>query len=120
MDRPINRTQARSYIRAVNFYKSLWPRRAHVLVQLADLTGNKPFTWNETKQQAFNEMKAILAFDYINAYPDYNKPFHIYSDASDHQLGAAILQDGRSITYFSKKLTPTQKIIQRLKKNYSQ
>jgi len=109
MDRPTNRTQARSFIGAVNFYKSLWPRRAHVLTPLADLTGNKPFTWDETKQHAFNEMKAILASDCINAYPDYNKPFHIYTDASDYQLGAAILQDGRPIAYFSKKLTPTQR-----------
>jgi hypothetical protein len=77
MDRPTNRTEARSFIGAVNFYKSLWPRRAHILAPLADLTGIKPFSWDDTKQKAFDEMKAILASDCINAYPDYNKAFDI-------------------------------------------
>ena len=53
-------------------------------------------------------MKVILAADAINAYPDYTQPFDIYTDASDYQLGAAVLQNGRPIAYFSKKLNKAQ------------
>lgn len=53
-------------------------------------------------------MKAIIASDCINAYPDYNKHFHIYTDASDYQLGTAIIQERRPIAYWSKTLTSTQ------------
>ena len=71
MDRPRSPTQAQSFIGAVNFYRSLWPRRAHVLAPLAELTGEKPFSWSDKKVKVFKEMKAILASDCINAYPDY-------------------------------------------------
>jgi RNase H-like domain found in reverse transcriptase len=42
------------------------------------------------------------------AYPDFNKPFHIYTDVSDHQLGAAILQDKKPIAFYSRKLNAAQ------------
>ena len=50
-----------------------------------------------------------MATNCINKYPDYTKTFHIYTDASDYQLGAAIIQDGEPIAYYSKKLTDTQR-----------
>jgi hypothetical protein len=42
------------------------------------------------------------------AYPDFLKPFEIYTDASSMQLGAVITQDNRPITFFSKKLSETK------------
>ena len=107
--RPTNKKEARSFIGMVNYYKSLWPRRAHILAPLGDCTGTKVFSWDDTKEKAFKAMKALMASECINKYPDYTKPFDIYTDASDYQLGAAILQDGQPIAYFSKKLTDTQR-----------
>ena len=42
------------------------------------------------------------------AFPDYSKPFVIYTDASSRQLGAIITQDNRPIAFFSRKLTEAQ------------
>ena len=42
------------------------------------------------------------------AYPDYSKPFVIHTDASHYQLGAVISQDGKPITFYSRKLNDAQ------------
>ena len=109
MDCPQNNTDVRAFIGAVNHYKSLWPRRAHVLAPLAELTGRGRFQWTATHDAAFKEMKAIITANAMNAFPDYSIPFHVYTDASNFQLGAAIIQRQKPIAYYSKKLTTAQR-----------
>jgi hypothetical protein len=49
-----------------------------------------------------------MVADALASYPNYNKLFNVYTDASDFQLGACIIQEGRPVAYFSQKLTKTQ------------
>ena len=50
----------------------------------------------------------MVAADAMFYYPDLNKPFEVYTDASEYQMGAAKIQDGHPIAYWSKKLTDSQ------------
>jgi hypothetical protein len=59
-------------------------------------------------QKAFNKMNLLMASNALAAYPDHNKWFNIYTDASDFQLGACIIQEGMLVAYFSCKLTKPQ------------
>ncbi len=52
--------------------------------------------------------KAAIVKETVLAYPDFLKPFEIYTDASSTQLGAMITQDNRPITFFSRKLSEMQ------------
>jgi RNase H-like domain found in reverse transcriptase len=54
-------------------------------------------------------MKALLAKNAFLWYLDHNKRFDIYCDASDLQLGAAILQEGMLVALYSRKLNSAQR-----------
>ena len=53
-------------------------------------------------------MKRIVAREVLLAYPDFSQKFEIYTDASKYQLGAVIMQAGKPIAYYSRKLTTAQ------------
>ena len=59
-------------------------------------------------QKAFDKMRLLMAANALAAYPDPNKRFNVYTDASDFQLGACFIQEGRPVAYFSQKLTKSQ------------
>ncbi|KAG7369761.1 reverse transcriptase RNA-dependent DNA polymerase [Nitzschia inconspicua] len=109
MQPPSNLKQLRSFLGLVTFYRDMWPHRSHTLAPLTNLLGTKTFSWNPPQQQAFEEMKAIVARDALLAYPDNSLPFDVETDASEYQLGAVIKQNGRPIAYYSRKLNSAQK-----------
>jgi hypothetical protein len=59
-------------------------------------------------QKAFDKMRLLIAANALAAYPNHNKWFGVYTDASDFQLGACIIQEGRPVAYFSQKLKKSQ------------
>ena len=52
----------------------------------------KSFVWTDKADNAFNEAKRRLAEPKVLAYPDFNLPFILTTDASDFCAGAALLQ----------------------------
>jgi len=114
MKPPTTMKQLKSFLGAVNFYKDMWQRRAHIQAPLTDLLGKKEFKWSDIHQKAFKTMKAIMTKDVLLYYPDHNKTFHVFTDSSDYQLGSTIGQKDdngilRPVMYFSKKLNGAQK-----------
>ena len=44
----------------------------------------------------------------VLADPDFEKPFDLYTDASDLQLGALLVQEGKHIGFYTRKLNSAQ------------
>jgi hypothetical protein len=60
------------------------------------------------KCQSIQKNAFACATNALAAYPDHNKRFNIYTDAFDFQLGVCIVQEGRPVAYFSRKLAKSQ------------
>ena len=51
----------------------------------------------------------MLSKEALLSFPDFTKPFHLYSDASDWQLGATVVQEGKPLGFYTRKLNSAQK-----------
>ena len=52
-----------------------------------------PFEWTTTQQESFDRLKLALTSAPVLAYPNYEKPFLLETDASLKGLGAVLLQE---------------------------
>ena len=107
---PKNARQLRHFLGMVNYYRDMWKRRSHILAPLTKLCGKgATWTWDTLQISAFEEIKRVMSEETIFKYPDFENPFHIYTDASDYQLGAVIMQDDKPLAFYSRKLNSAQK-----------
>ncbi len=119
---PNNIKELRHFLGMVQYYRDTWARRSEMLAPLTDLVGEcgetkttrmnktkkKPWQWDPIHQQALGDVMAAIAKETVLAYPDFSKPFEIYTDASSTQVGAVITQDNKPIAFFSRKLSKMQ------------
>jgi hypothetical protein len=97
---PKTRKELRPFIGIVNYYRDMWFRRSELLAPLTSLASSKvKFEWHSSHQQVFDKIKKVIGTEVLLCYPDFNKPFHLYTDASYHQLVAVIMQDKQPIAF---------------------
>ena len=88
----------------------MWPRRSHTLAHLTKLAYTKrSFKWAQSKQDAFEKIKQIVAHNTLSTYPDFNETFKIHADTSTFRLGEVISQKGKPIAFYGRELTDAQK-----------
>ena len=107
---PKTKRQLRHFLGMVNYYRDMWRRRSHLLAPLtALLSKGKNLKWTEEHQKAFDEVKRVISRETLLSFPDYDRLFHIFADASDTQLGAVIMQDDKPLAFDSRQLNSAQK-----------
>src|ERR1044072_6673724 len=105
----------RRFLGMAQYYRTFIKRFADIARPLYDLTRkDKEFEWMEAQQKAFEIIKKKLMEEPILAHPDWNKPFNLYTDASDTELGAILTQEdenekGRVIAYEARTLNQNEK-----------
>ena len=90
---PSNLENLHSFLGLAGYYRKFIPDFATVSAPLTALTkkGVK-FLWNDQHQNAFQTLKQHLCSAPVLAYPDFDRPFLLQTDASDVGLGAVLAQ----------------------------
>jgi hypothetical protein len=109
--RPRTKTEVRSLLGLVGFYREFVPNFAAITSPLTDMVKKgKPnqVVWTEEADQALDTVKKTLSSHPILRLPDFDKPFILRTDASGTGLGAVLMQevDGKNfpVRYASRKL----------------
>ncbi|CAG2220461.1 unnamed protein product [Mytilus edulis] len=120
MKAPSNVREVRGLIGCLSYYRRFVPSFSKIAEPIVALTRkNKVFNWTTTCQEAFEKLRDELVKVPLLAYPDLNKPYVLYTDASDSCVGACLTQlqkspiEGeneveRPIYFLSHKLSDTQ------------
>ena len=111
---PRNIHNVRSFIGLCTYYCRFVPGFSSLAEPLHLLTEkNAVFQWTEQCNKAFQTLKELLTQAPILAYPDFEKPFILDTDASDVAIGATLSQIIDSVEhpigYFSRTLTGPEK-----------
>ena len=108
--KPNNAKQLKMFLGMVNFYRDMFPKRSHFLSPLNKLASKKgkDWYWGAAEQKDFELAKEMLTEHATLAFPDFERPFDLYTDASDRQLGATLVQDGKPLGFYTRKLNSAQ------------
>ena len=90
---PINVAEVRSFLGLVGYYRRFVKKFSDKAAPLnALLRKEQVWKWTPECQNAFETLKGEIASRPVSAYPDFSKPFRLYTDASNIGLGAILAQ----------------------------
>ena len=90
---PLDVKTLQSFLGLASYYRRFVPVFSKEAGSLHALTKqDTPFVWSPTCQRAFEQLKTLLTYSPVLAYPDFSKPFVLETDASGAGLGAVLVQ----------------------------
>jgi hypothetical protein len=103
---PRNIFEVRSFHGLARFYRKFIRNFNGISATIMDIVKkiHKSFHWTEEAEKSFNLLKRKITKQPILALPDFQKKFKVKCDASEFAIGAVLIQEDRSIAYFSEKL----------------
>jgi len=108
---PTNLTELRGFVGLASYYRRFIINFAKIASPLHKLFHkDQPYNWTSKQQAAFEELKKHLTTAPILTYPDFTKPFILFTDASTLGLGAVLSQKDnegkeRVIAYASRRVS---------------
>ncbi|CAM4637279.1 unnamed protein product [Lepidochelys kempii] len=113
---PHTKKQVQAFIGLAEYYRRFVPHFSAIATPITELCKKgKPdkVVWTEQCQVAFRALKEALVSGPVLANPDFDKPFVVFTDASNTGLGAVLMQEDEKgerhpIVYLSKKLLPRE------------
>ena len=109
MPTPKNKDDVKRFLEFVTYLAKFIPNLSELDVPLRELLKtNALFDWQPAQEEAFLKLKKQCCSQPVLKYFDVNKPVEIQCDASQHGLGAVLIQDDQPIVYSSRSLTDVE------------
>ena len=109
MPSPTDKEGIQRLIGTLNFLGPFLPNMPTVTQPLRTLLRKDAvWMWGPEHETALGAIKKILTDDPVLKYFDLEKKTELQVDASQHGLGAVLMQEGNSIAYTSRSLTPAE------------
>ena len=109
MPAPNDKAGVQRLLGSLNYLGSYIPNLSNLVQPLRILLKNDSlFSWGPEQNEAFAKVKEVLASQPVLSYFDVAKPVTVQVDASQHGLGAVLLQEGHPVCYASRSLTSAE------------
>ena len=93
MTEPTTPKGVKQYLGFVGYYRKFIPKYSDIAKPLTELTKQGvTFQWTEQCQESFNLLKEYLLKEPILKYPDTNKLYILYMDASKYAWAGVLTQ----------------------------
>ena len=94
MPSPTSPKEVEQFLGLIGYYRKFIPKFSDVARPLTNLTKKDvPFEWTPECQQTFQLLKDLLMAEPILKYPDPNKPYVLYTDASKYAWSCVLTQE---------------------------
>src|SRR5437764_9421794 len=112
--KPENVSELQSFVGLASYYRRFVKDFSKIVKQLMEIfQKDKNYEWKERQEKSFEELKRKLTKILILIYPDFDKIFTLYTNASGYALGSVLSQEDESkrervVAYASRSLTKAE------------
>jgi hypothetical protein len=98
---PTNVRGIKHVVGMASFFRKHVPNFSTIVEPLTRLTRKEgKFEWGEEQDEAFTKVKQILSEKPVLIFPNYDKVFHIFTDASNVGQGGALMQYNEELSVY--------------------
>lgn len=119
MGEPKTKKDLQKFLGVINYVRSFIPNLSELTAPLRELLKkNVIYNWQPRHTEAFNEIKNKIVNSPILVPFDTTKNIEIQCDASKSGLGCCLLQDGKPISFASRRLSEAEQNYSQIEKEF--